>query len=180
VEHVSSRWYVLLSSLAVLVFMPASVFFLSRVLTGNAVVASLLALASIQTWALVSSWVHSSWVHSYRSDWGELLTGKDDGGDDRGDGNVGGPVPWPSGPPPGLSERGPRQRGPRLEAAAYAIPESNQPSPPAPLPSPRERGAQSDREPWSQGNGNAQRRWPSPISRFSRSPGDTYGHEAQC
>lgn len=36
---------------------------------------------------------------------------------------LGAPVGVPSGPRPGLSERGPRQRGPRLEAAAYATPE---------------------------------------------------------
>lgn len=42
-----------------------------------------------------------------------------------GDGPVGAAVPMPSGPPPGLSERGPRQRGPRAEAAAYAVPEGD-------------------------------------------------------
>jgi hypothetical protein len=45
------------------------------------------------------------------------------------DGAAGAPVGVPSGPRPGLSER-----GPRLEAAAYASPESERPSPPAPLP----------------------------------------------
>lgn len=39
------------------------------------------------------------------------------------DGTAGAPVPVPSSPPPGLSERGPRRRGPRAEATAYATPE---------------------------------------------------------
>jgi hypothetical protein len=37
-----------------------------------------------------------------------------------GDDGLPGSVPVPSGPRPGLSERGPRQRGPRLAAAAMA------------------------------------------------------------
>jgi hypothetical protein len=58
-----------------------------------------------------------------RAAWNRLVNRRDGGG--HSDWGVGGPIPWPSGPRPGLSDRGPRQRGPRAEAEAYAVPEGD-------------------------------------------------------
>jgi hypothetical protein len=73
--------------------------------------------------SIVFSLVHRVSIARQRRAWSRAprQEGPDDWGG-FGDGGIGSPLPWPSGPRPGLSERGPRQRGPRAEAATYAEP----------------------------------------------------------